>query len=168
MQKHNQRTIPTKWALKLPTSILPMNASRRASGRARSFAQHRRIISICTSQAELLLQESHCMPVNKANKYSISKFNIYDFHFDLFSPVCWCVRCVLVCRYVFFFYFHAPAMSSRSAQYFWLVMNMNSSFAHSTAECSNCLFSFVLIILRSVCVPTFIAVCCLFYMDLSF
>lgn len=29
-----------------------------------------------------------CVPVNIANKYSISKFNIYDFHFNLW--LCWC------------------------------------------------------------------------------
>lgn len=29
-----------------------------------------------------------CVPVNIANKYSISKFNIYDFHFNL--RLCWC------------------------------------------------------------------------------
>lgn len=62
--------------------------------------------------------------------------------------------------------------------FYWLptksvrfVMNMNSSFA--SFRCSStdrvrqsCLFSFVLIISRVY--RSFIAVCCLFYMDLSF
>lgn len=54
------------------------------------FGMHVTGQAIITSE-----RESHytvcvcvCVPVNIANKYSISKFNIYDFHFNL--RLCWC------------------------------------------------------------------------------
>lgn len=143
-------------------------------------------------------QTSHGMPVHNTNKYSISKLNIYDFGSPRrFGSACIVLFLTLIHSLTSYVlgtwgsnlrhYFFCAALQSIEFDSFrmWILhlfipctIHRINEWVESTPTTtapppSNekkmsdvCLFSFVLITSRVY--RSFIAVCCLFYMDLSF